>query len=718
MKKRKLLIILSFSIIALMVLVGNNVFCAENIESDSQYAWGENVGWINLEPGGDGGQGVEVGDSTLTGYMWGENIGWINLSPTEGGVVNDVCGNLSGYAWSENVGWINFAGVTVDPTTGDFSGYAWGENIGWINFDGIKTSWRGDADGDGHCSDVDCDDSDPAVNPDAIEIPYNGKDDDCNAATLDDDLDGDGHLIATDCDDTDSTVNPLAIEVCDGIDNNCNENIDEGLPQYTYYEDGDLDGYGNSASALDTCFASPPTGYVSNSTDCDDIDSNVYPGATEVCNGKDDNCDVVVDEGVKTTFYMDLDTDGYGDPNSSTEGCIAPEGYVADNTDCNDNNSAVNPGAEEVCDGVDNNCDENIDEGLDQDNDGFADCFDNCPNTPNPDQSDVDENGAGDVCDICPSDSSDTCDQSGSAGDTIGVDGGLITAGTTTVDIPADALTADTSISITSYDPTVTDAGFVVGDKFQTVGNVYDLQPKVIFKEPVTITFIYEQGDMVECGAIEQHLDIYRWNGAIWEPQNATQNCASNTLTITTKQFSFYMVALLGGKSIKADVVTNLKDAGTGNRKVDRVINRMIKIINWSLRDAYWQDEFHLNDRHGRKVFNYESLAVAATKLHIRHWNRRGPTPAQAKAIKAFEAAIPILVHVDRMLAEMAISEAKELSPPSKPWRRKAFERYRSRADKAFERALVYVEKGKPTLAIELFKRAWNYARIAKKLAQ
>ena len=49
MKKRKLLIILSFSIIALMVLVGNNVFCAENIESDSQYAWGENVGWIKFD---------------------------------------------------------------------------------------------------------------------------------------------------------------------------------------------------------------------------------------------------------------------------------------------------------------------------------------------------------------------------------------------------------------------------------------------------------------------------------------------------------------------------------------------------------------------------------------------------------------------------------------------------------------------------------------------
>jgi hypothetical protein len=91
-----------------------------------------------------------VTDTAVTGYMWGENIGWIKLNPANGGVFNDGVGNLSGYAWGENVGWIKFAhaygGVYINPGTGVFSGYAWGENIGWINFGptgrAAITSWR------------------------------------------------------------------------------------------------------------------------------------------------------------------------------------------------------------------------------------------------------------------------------------------------------------------------------------------------------------------------------------------------------------------------------------------------------------------------------------------------------------------------------------------------------------------------------------------------
>ena len=104
-------------------------------------------------------------DSLVAGYAWGENVGWINLAPSGDGVINDGQGNLSGYAWGENVGWINFApggtGVTIDPATGVFSGYAWGENTGWINFSptggGVKTSWAAPLqpaydDDDGWCS--------------------------------------------------------------------------------------------------------------------------------------------------------------------------------------------------------------------------------------------------------------------------------------------------------------------------------------------------------------------------------------------------------------------------------------------------------------------------------------------------------------------------------------------------------------------------------------
>ena len=117
-----------------MVLVGWTVALTENIDpqnDSSQYAYGENVGWLNAEPLGDGGSGVHVDDFELSGWMWGENIGWIGLScantascsTVEYGVENNGGGVLSGFAWGENIGWVNFspatAGVSIDPTTGD-----------------------------------------------------------------------------------------------------------------------------------------------------------------------------------------------------------------------------------------------------------------------------------------------------------------------------------------------------------------------------------------------------------------------------------------------------------------------------------------------------------------------------------------------------------------------------------------------------------------------
>ncbi len=137
---------------------------AENIDplnDNSQYAWGENVGWLNAEPSGEGGPGIAVTSTKLTGYMWGENMGWINMNCQNNygpgcpgspggnwGVTNDGAGNLGGYAWGENAGWISFScsnnpgtcagtgnyGVKINQTTGVFSGSAWGENIGWITF--------------------------------------------------------------------------------------------------------------------------------------------------------------------------------------------------------------------------------------------------------------------------------------------------------------------------------------------------------------------------------------------------------------------------------------------------------------------------------------------------------------------------------------------------------------------------------------------------------
>src|SRR6185295_18386709 len=107
-----------------------------------------------------------------------------------------------------------------------------------------------------------------------------------------------------------------------------------------------------------------PAGYVVDNTDCNDGNSAIHPGAVEVCNLVDDDCDTQIDEGVQSTFYADTDNDTYGNPASSTMACSAPAGYVADNTDCNDGNNAVNPGATEVCNTIDDDCDSQIDEGV------------------------------------------------------------------------------------------------------------------------------------------------------------------------------------------------------------------------------------------------------------------------------------------------------------------------------------------------------------------
>jgi hypothetical protein len=97
--------------------------------------------------------------------------------------------------------------------------------------------------------------------------------------------------------------------------------------------------------------------------DCDDGDPSVHPGATEICNDIDDNCDGSVDEGC-TTYYRDADGDGFGDPSDSTTATSPPAGYVANSGDCDDTDASVYPGASESCNGVDDDCDGAVDEGC------------------------------------------------------------------------------------------------------------------------------------------------------------------------------------------------------------------------------------------------------------------------------------------------------------------------------------------------------------------
>ena len=136
-------------------LVGFLILCcanlyAENIDPDedgSQYAYSQNIGWLNFEP--NEGPGVTVTTNRLIGYVWVPNIGWVSFScrntdscgTVDYEVVNDGSGNLSGYAWGANVGWINFnpnyGGVTIDGE-GVFDGWAYGQNIGWLHFQSVS----------------------------------------------------------------------------------------------------------------------------------------------------------------------------------------------------------------------------------------------------------------------------------------------------------------------------------------------------------------------------------------------------------------------------------------------------------------------------------------------------------------------------------------------------------------------------------------------------
>ena len=176
-------------------------------------------------------------------------------------------------------------------------------------------TWFRDGDGDGYgdpdstnlaCTlpsgytsdDADCDDSLAEVNPVADEI-CNEIDDDCDGLIDSDDpetdRDGDGFsACADDCDDADPAVHPDATEVCDSIDNDCDGTTDgeTAVDATTYYRDADGDGYGSMD--ISTLACSEPSGHVDDTTDCNDGDTEIHPGALEVCgDGIDNDCDGV-----------------------------------------------------------------------------------------------------------------------------------------------------------------------------------------------------------------------------------------------------------------------------------------------------------------------------------------------------------------------------------------------------------------------------------------
>ncbi len=262
-----------------------------------------------------------------------------------------------------------------------------------------------DADADGHDTQTDCDDANAQIHPGAEEL-CDGVDNDCDGQTDEDDAsdallwysdgDGDGYgddaLTQTacqapssyveqggDCDDGDAQVNPGAGEVCDGsTDEDCDGLIDDEDPDLDegsaslFYPDADGDGYGDQESAGELLCEASDSYPVSDHSDCDDNDERINPGQTEICDEADvdedcsgaaDDADPDVDPSSQTSWYADGDGDGYGDPATKTTACEQPSGTVTDDSDCDDGDAEVNPGAVEICD----------EDETDEDCSGYAD---------------------------------------------------------------------------------------------------------------------------------------------------------------------------------------------------------------------------------------------------------------------------------------------------------------------------------------------------------
>jgi PKD repeat protein len=360
-----------------------------------------------------------------------------------------------------------------------------------------------------------------------------------------------------------NTCNPFAgatAEICDGVDNNCNGAVDEGLTRPTTCGVGACAGN----TGTETCTA----GTWGNNT------CNPLAGASaEICDGIDNDCNGVIDDGLTRPTSCGV---GACAGNTGIETCSA--GTWGNNT-CNPFAGAT----AEICDGIDDDCDGVIPANeADTDGDGIRDCNDNCPNVRNPDQRNVDGDINGDMCDICPADSSDTCDINKSASCSIGASGGTCatTDGSITIIIPPGALDSETSLSITG-----------IGSEYELSTNqgqataLYGLniQPEGLqFLAPVTMIFRWNDtdndGKIDSTNIKEEHLLITKNNNALTGRcgQDAGCDMAANTFTFQVLGLSEFVLLVLNNEPAVGNISSQLPDDPL---ETPRQVNTEIDVI-------------------------------------------------------------------------------------------------------------------------------------------
>jgi hypothetical protein len=278
-----------------------------------------------------------------------QSLGFTSWSTTKPASLVDP----EGYSYDDTISIVHDEAFLADGASISFSYLlTWADSAlaSETSFDdAIAANLCCDVDQDGYdgaaCGGSDCWDFSPSVRPGAIETWYDGFDSDCAG---DDDFDADGDGFApvefggTDCDDNDARAFAGAVEWCDEVDNDCDELTDEdAVDMQTLYPDGDHDGYGVQSGAVTACSGGP--GFSEEPGDCDDTEPAAHPGATEVCDLVDNDCEGTVDQDAADAplWYVDADGDGAGSVEQMVQDCVQPPGYVPAAGDCDDTDPEV-----------------------------------------------------------------------------------------------------------------------------------------------------------------------------------------------------------------------------------------------------------------------------------------------------------------------------------------------------------------------------------------